>query len=60
VLEQTEARISLKMLDILAPAGTKVVEPDNLDAVAAKTIAQVGPQEPGGARHEGSHDVYAP
>jgi len=46
VLEETEARISLKVLDVLGACGTKVVESDNVDAVAAKTIAQVGPKNP--------------
>jgi len=42
--------------DVLAPAGMEVIERENLDAVAAKTIAEVvGPPEPGIARDEGYH-----
>lgn len=43
VLEETKARIPFKVPHVLAPAGIEVVEPENLDAVAAKTIAEVGP-----------------
>jgi hypothetical protein len=31
--------------DVLA-AGIEVVEPENLDSVAAKTVAKVGPRNP--------------
>jgi hypothetical protein len=55
VLEEAEAWIRLEVPDVLPHAGIEVVEPDNLDAVAAKTIAEVGPQESSGARDEGSH-----
>jgi hypothetical protein len=57
VLEEPEARIPIQVRDVLIPARIEIVEPEDLDTVIAKTIAQVGPQEPGGARNEGSNVV---
>jgi len=58
VLEEIEARVILEVADILATAGIEVVEPENLDAVAAKTVAEVGSQEAGRACDEGSHVLF--